>query len=229
MTAWLSIVATLTTMSACSAQSIEVDELTDAALQIDGTVMYVYGTDLDDWVFVQPHPTQVNHVRVQILDLDDVVLAEHHYSMASLEAIIVSLGAGADTYSNTTTERDIVYGGTGGDTIYGGKGISWLYGEGGEDTVYGDLGNDVIDGGENSDVIGGGWGNDILIGGTGNDTLSDDMGDDWMFGGAGSDHLISGFGDSLLYGEGDGDTIDRDLDDTAWGGPGIDTITAGVV
>ena len=67
----LCIAAMLATMSVCSAQSIEVDELTDAALQIDGTVIYVYGTELDNTVRVQPHPTLLNRIRVQILDLDD--------------------------------------------------------------------------------------------------------------------------------------------------------------
>lgn len=43
---FLSIFATLATMSVCSAQSIELAELTDDALQIVGTVVYINGANL---------------------------------------------------------------------------------------------------------------------------------------------------------------------------------------
>lgn len=223
----LCMAATLATLSACSAQSIEIAELTDEALQIDGTVMYVNCTEQDDTVRVQPHPNQLDLIRVQILDLDEVLIRERSYPHASLEAVIVSLGAGADGYINTTNTRDIVYGGPSGDTIWGGNGVSWLYGEGGEDSLSGGLGNDLVNGGDNIDFMGGGKGNDILSGGAGdNDFLNGGAGEDFLYGDAGIDQLYGGTErDELRGGLGVDSLYGEDGDDLLWGGQSNDTLT----
>ncbi|MEI6540564.1 MAG: hypothetical protein WCO86_13740 [Planctomycetota bacterium] len=131
---FLSIAAAQATFSVCSAQSIEIAELTDEALQIDGTVMYVNGANLGgakgvvDRVTVEEYPLNPDLIWVRIQDVNNNTIAYSVNELDSLEAIIVSLGAGDDDFDNSTTVRDIVYGGAGGDDLYGGDGISWLYG-----------------------------------------------------------------------------------------------------
>lgn len=239
----LTMVTVVLLSSVSRAQSIAVDDLMNEDLQIDGNVMIVYCTEQADWVVIEPHPSQPTHVRVQIQDFDENVLAEHHHSQDTLEAIIVYLNSGDDhsiTYQQpNVTVRQIIYGGPGSDTIGGNVGIDWIYGEGGEDYLSGGVGNDLIDGGADSDTMDGQHDDDILFGGDGDDHLGSHHGDDWVFGGAGADHLVSsGTGERLLFGEADNDTIDRyvydpandgEYFDTAYGGPGNDTITASVV
>ena len=221
----LTIAFTLTTMSACSAQSIEIAELTDQALQIDGTVMYVNGTALDavhgvvDRVTIEEYPLDPDYIMVRVRNADNVVVASTVHALDSLEAVIVSLGAGDDRYDNSTNVREIVYGGAGGDELWGGDGISWLYGEGGEDSLYGDYidatygawgGNDVIHGGPDRDQIWGGTANDTLHGDEGNDTLTGNSGVDTLCGNDGNDSLIGGINGS------------DSVPDTLWGNAGAD-------
>ena len=144
---WLSIAAMLAMMTECSAQSIEIAELTDETLQIDGTVVYVNGANLGaakgvvDRVTVEEDQMDPDCIRVSVKNSNYDVVVTKVYEWASLEAIIVTLGAGEDYYDNDTFVRDIVYGGAGDDVLSGGDGISWLYGEGGEDEVHGGWGN----------------------------------------------------------------------------------------
>ena len=233
----LSIAAMLATTSVCSAQSIEIAELTDEALQIDGTVMYVYGTDFGapngakavvDRVTIEEYPLDQDLIMVRVWNAANEVVASKVSEWASLEAVIVSLGPGGDSYDNDTFVRDIVNGGPGNDDLNGGDGISWLYGEGGEDHLDDGSGNDVVDGGDDRDFIYGGDGDDILIGGAGNDDLHDDSGVNWLFGGTGEDELKSTFGEGLAFGEDDNDEIYISDSSHAYGGMGDDTIHARV-
>ena len=237
---FLTIIAMLATMSVCSAQSIELAELTDEALQIDGTVVYVNGANLGgkgvvDRVTVEEDPQDPDCIRVIVKNAAYDIVVTKVYEWASLEAVIVTLGAGEDHYNNDTFVRDIVYGGAGDDVLSGGDGVSWLYGEGGEDELNGGWGfvNDIVDGGDDSDTVSAGDGDDILIGGKGDDYLECFWGTSWLFGGDGADTLKVFYPDAvfenLLFGEAGDDTITGGLNDFAWGGPDNDTITAGTV
>lgn len=241
---FLSIAAALATMSVCSAQSIEIAELTDEALQIDGTVMYVNGANLEgakgvvDRVTIQEYPLNPDLIWVRIQDVNNNTLAYSVNELDSLEAVIVFLGPGNDHYDNDTVVRDIVYGGPGDDTLYGSDGISWLYGEGGVDHLDGKASNDIVDGGDDTDYVYDDdydddyddffVGNDILIGGAGDDHLVGNCGVNWLFGGTGVDDLKSTFGEGLVFGEDGDDDIYLADSSHAYGGMGDDTIHARV-
>ena len=76
------------------------------------------------------------------------------------------------TGTDSTTERDMIYGYGGSDELSGGGGNDVLYGGAGSDTLYGGDGDDQLTGGE---------GGDTMYGGAGNDTYYVDSIDDQVF------------------------------------------------
>lgn len=93
----------------------------------------------------------------------------------------------------SSTDIEIVLGGTGNDTITAGANDAQLHGGAGNDTLNGGVGNDTFVGGPGNDIMNGGAGNDIFLE-SGTDayyvaaTLAG-TGNDLMNGGAGSDKV----------------------------------------
>ena len=104
-----------------------------------------------------------------------------------------------------SADADIIYALAGDDRVDSGLANDIIYGDIGNDTLLGNGGDDYLFGNEGDDYLDGGDGNDIVIGGAGNDTLSGGLGKDYLLGNEGNDSL-------LIY-----------SDDTASGGPGVDT------
>ena len=117
---------------------------------------------------------------------------------------------GNDQFTNYSTTRSTMRGGSGNDT---------LWGYGAIDVLYGGDGNDYLVGGANNDVLFGGAGNDQLWGQDGTDHLDGGDGEDTISGGAGSDFIRGGAGIDNLWGHGG--------DDRILGGPGQDQIVGG--
>ena len=83
------------------------------------------------------------------------------------------------------------------------------------------------DGGPDRDILTGGRGHDVLCGRGGNDYLAGDNGRDDLNGGTGDDTMVAGDGSDIAVGHGGSDRVftidDRHGNDTARGGPGIDS------
>lgn len=220
----LFVVSSLLAGQSCEAQSIVDDYLFDPALGIDGDVIYVYGTEDEDQVRVSeyPNPDWENYILVEILDLDENLLALEYCYTPQDETVIVEPYGGYDGFSNSTAFREVVYGGIGDDTMYGGNGPSFFYGEGGEDFLLGGFRNDTIDGGDHTDTVNGECGNDIVGGGAGNDFVYGFEGNDWVFGGPGIDTVDGGDGNDFLQGDTGIDTLNGNNDNDILIG-GLDT------
>ena len=132
----------------------------------------------------------------------------------------VTLGEGADTYSDEYDASDTILGGAGNDTIKGGNGNNSIYGDTGNDFLEGGEGDDAISGGDGADYINGNTGNDYIVGNAGNDSLNGGIGHDTMSGGTGNDWLIGGTGFNILNGDEGRDSINSS-------GASLDTIIAG--
>jgi Ca2+-binding RTX toxin-like protein len=87
----------------------------------------------------------------------------------------------------------------------------------GKADAHGRAGDDTIYGSDAANKIYGQDGNDSLYGGAGNDLVD---------GGNGGDAMIGGTGTNKLYGRDGSDSIFSQGIDSAWGGPGGDTLTA---
>ncbi len=74
---------------------------------------------------------------------------------------------GTDTLSNI----EYVFGGSGNDTIIGGNGADSFWGSSGNDSLVGGDGADTLYGGSGNDTIAGGNGNEVIYGEAGNDTI----------------------------------------------------------
>jgi Ca2+-binding RTX toxin-like protein len=74
---------------------------------------------------------------------------------------------GTDTLSNI----EYVFGGSGNDTIIGGNGAESFLGNSGDDSLVGSDGADTLYGGFGNDTIAGGNGNDVIYGEAGSDTI----------------------------------------------------------
>jgi len=139
-------------------------------------------------------------------------------------------GDGNDSYLNSTSINDLVYGGNGNDCLismgiaelHGGAGDDYLFAYGaGNDLLFGDEGNDSLVGNAGNDRFYGGLGNDYLYGGDGSDTLVGGSGNDHLFGFGGNDFLYGGDGSDYLSGGDNNDYLDGGADncrDELWGG-----------
>ncbi|MCA3279814.1 MAG: hypothetical protein ING10_11140 [Roseomonas sp.] len=94
---------------------------------------------------------------------------------ASGQAISVNLleGRANDGLGGTDTLSNIeyVFGGSGNDAIIGGNGAESFLGNAGDDVLAGGDGNDTIFGGNGADSIAGGNGNDLIFGEAGSDSI----------------------------------------------------------
>lgn len=130
---------------------------------------------------------------------------------------------GDDSFTNNTSLRSRVDGGSGRDTLRGGSGVDDLRGGNDDDRLFGNLGNDVLYGGSGSDTIDGGAGNDREYGEAGDDDLYGGVGDDSLYGGNDNDDVYGDAGNDSLYGEAGDDHLDgRTGRDRIYGGVGLD-------
>jgi len=101
-------------------------------------------------------------------------------SFANVESFVVSLGAGADTFTGAGGfGTGMAY--LGALTVYGGAGNDVLTGGGGADSISGDEDNDTLAGGAGADLLYGNDGNDTFNEGTatsGSDTFAGGLGTD---------------------------------------------------
>jgi len=112
-----------------------------------------------------------------------------------------------DVLSNSSGERDIVYGYEGDDTLYGADG------------------NDELNGGSGNDTLNGGSDQDKLYGDAGDDVLYGEAGEDFLDGGSGNDYLEGGIGnDTYIFNLGNGQDTIRDYDNTI---ENVDTVLFG--
>lgn len=151
-------------------------------------------------------------------------------SLAGLERLVISTGAGADRISNLLAQgNDEISTGTGNDMIASGAG---------NDTLDGGAGSDTLDGGEGSDRMVGGDGDDVYyVDNTGDQVIESNSniatgGNDWVYssvthtlaanvenlrltgsgatngsGSAGNNTLLASAGDNVLDGLGGIDTL----------------------
>ena len=114
---------------------------------------------------------------------DDVLLG-------TANSDFVSLGKGADTYTDENYASDTIFGGEGNDLIHGGNG---------PDYIEGNAGSDILNGRGGNDSMSGGMGNDVIEGGEGINVLSGDQGSDYINSATESlDSIIAGNGDQIL-------------------------------
>lgn len=116
----------------------------------------------------------------------------------------------------SSTENELLWGGSGDDTIISSNGADTIGGGLGDDDIRAGGGADVIYGGKGTDDVGP---NDTIDGGGGNDTI---------YGGAGADEILGGAGDDLIFNGAGVDTVSGGLGkDTIWGGGGDDLLSGG--
>jgi Ca2+-binding RTX toxin-like protein len=135
------------------------------ALQLDGTVLNIYGT----------------------VNVDTITVSED-------ASLVVDWNGAEFVYASESVTEINIYGNDGNDIIEvnslaSDKGLQ-IYGEGGNDTIR--VSSEVtvdalLDGGDGNDLLLGGSGNDTLIGGAGNDWLNGGDGNDILIGGTGND------------------------------------------
>jgi Ca2+-binding RTX toxin-like protein len=172
----------------------------------------------------------ISSVDVDVADGDDQV------TIAAPTAADVSGGAGSD----------VLNGGPADDTLRGQLGRDTVHGNGGNDTIYGndvlgfsdepnsisaDDGNDTVVAGNGGDTASGGNGSDTMLGGTGNDLLDGGAASDSISGGDGNDALLGQAGDDQLGRpdqQGTAPVARERGDDIFDGGPGDDTLQAGI-
>ncbi|MEZ5844597.1 MAG: DUF4114 domain-containing protein [Hyphomicrobiaceae bacterium] len=134
----------------------------------------------------------------------------------------------------TSSDKDVMTGGTGDDTMFGmadddvmsgGDGDDRMWGNSGNDEMHGGAGNDEVRGGSGNDALSGGAGDDLLVGNSGDDKLDGGEGDDVLEGNSGNDVIADGAGnDAVDGGSGDDVFIAGEGDDAYRGGSGFDTI-----
>jgi Ca2+-binding RTX toxin-like protein len=172
----------------------------------------------------------------QLLYLHGATPGYRSFPVASVQRIIVDLGAGDDRletasydgYYGPPYQPMTVYGRGGNDEIDGGSGPDFLLGGPGDDTVDGGAGHDRLDGGPGADKLFGMGGNDAHRCGDGNDEADGGFGNDGFAGDAGDDRLKGGAGHDRMFGGAGADTLDGgDGNDTLTGGPGADVLTGG--
>ena len=110
-----------------------------------------------------------------------------------------SLLAREATKPHSSTDNDVINGGSGNDKIFGQQGNDKIDGGTGDDKIWGNSGDDVIHGGDD---------NDFLSGGKGDDVISDGAGNDKVFGNSGNDKLVAGEGNDSYDGGSGFDTLD---------------------
>jgi Ca2+-binding RTX toxin-like protein len=104
-----------------------------------------------------------------------------------INAVVISLGDGNDTYTGAATPIPPAVNGGDGDDVIGGTGI--LSGDDGNDHLLAGAGAGILDGGPGDDTLGGADYNDSLDGGPGDDLLTGGDGDDSLTGGEGLDRI----------------------------------------
>ena len=123
----------------------------------------------------------------------------------------------------TSTDGDILYGGSGNDYLAGSVNADYLDGGDDADILFAYGGDNHVIGGGGNDYVNGGYGNDVILGGSGNDVLFGDL-DDPTTGEEGDDYLDGGEGDDILNGHGGEDILIGGAGtDALYGGDGVDT------
>ncbi len=107
---------------------------------LDGGVLTVTGSTGDDTVTIT-EPTGLVRVESSFFPTTD-------FASASVQQILVMLGAGNDTLLVSSTLPLVAVGGDGNDILTGGAGRSILIGGLGSDLLYGDAGEDILVDGE---------------------------------------------------------------------------------
>ena len=180
------------------------------AASLDGGVLTVTGTELNDRISIGVRGTQV-------VVLDGRTF--FRFDAAAVDRVVVDALGGGDSVSlsDTLTKPATVNGGAGNDRLRGGGGTDTLNGGEGNDALDGGAGDDNLDGGAGDDRLGGGVsGADALTGGDGRD---------------GADYSrriaavnVSLDGQANDGAEGEGDNVAADVE-AVHGGSGDDTLT----
>jgi Ca2+-binding RTX toxin-like protein len=118
----------------------------------------------------------------------------------------------------TGAERDVIYGGAGGELIDAGGGSNYVVGGDGSDHITTGAGRDRIWGREGNDTITSGGGADIAIGGRGDDVIETGAGNDRAYGRDGNDTLRGGDGNDRLFGGPGNDSLEGNAGDDVLGG-----------
>ena len=84
----------------------------------------------------------------------------------------------ANSNSNNSNGKDLIWGTDNDDILHGGNGKDEIHGGLGNDTLFGNNGKDILYGDDGSDILIGGLGKDTLIGGKGDDVYNLDDKDD---------------------------------------------------
>ncbi len=216
---------------------------------VDGQVLTVQGTSIDDEIVLQQSTTTAANLDVfRAIDLNsglnnyDVNLAGApllFVTGANVSSIVVRGGDGNDyidalslpvpvpLYIEGNDDNDLirvnvaatVLGGAGADNLIGSNFDDQLRGGSGADEIDGNDGADQIFGDDGADILRGGAGNDVIEGGAGKDTINGGDDNDWIDGGDGNDNINGGNQDDVIFGGGGNDVID--------GWPGDDIIDGG--
>ena len=148
----------------------------------------------------------------------------------------VMYGDGGTDTLDGGTDRDIVYGDSGGtapaafatpgnDVVIGGDGNDDLYGEGGTDTMLGDVGSVA---GNAAVTLTSGSGTDLMYGGGQDDRMYGQGGVDTMFGDGGADYMLGNdAGDVMRGGIGEDEMFGNNGADQMWGDAGTDRMSGG--
>ncbi|WP_157368864.1 tandem-95 repeat protein [Zavarzinella formosa] len=207
----------------------------EAIAVVDGTRLFVYGTEGID--SVQIRPTGGPALVVELQTPNGLVTQTYRPSVPgqSFGVITAYLAGGNDSFDSSGVSRPVsLVGGDGDDTLTTGAGADTIFG----DSVDGaGTGADVIDAGSGVNVILAGdgdnqittaGGNDFVTAGNGNNTINTGSGIDIVTVGNGSNTINTGDGsDSVTAGNGN-NTIDAgNGTDSVTVGDGINSITAG--
>jgi Ca2+-binding RTX toxin-like protein len=107
---------------------------------LNGNVLTVIGSAGNDTVTIS-QPTGLVRVESSFFPTTD-------FPAASVESVLVQLGAGDDTLLDFTSLPTVVVGGDGNDILTGGSGRNILIGGLGSDLIYGGAGEDILVDGE---------------------------------------------------------------------------------
>ncbi|MEM7528960.1 MAG: Ig-like domain-containing protein [Pseudomonadota bacterium] len=200
-----------------------------AAVNADGTFIFVLGDDFDDLGFLETREVSFDYAIADSTALSDTGTVTIIVDGGGFDDVIVTDPGG--------TDNELREGGIGDDFLETGEGDDTLLGNGGRDTLDGNGGNDLIIGGGDDDELDGGVGNDtvlgedgvdVLRGGEGSDSLEGGFGNDKMFGGSDDDTLLGEEGNDALLGDEGNDLLIGGIgNDLLLGGAGNDTIRAG--
>jgi Ca2+-binding RTX toxin-like protein len=153
-----------------------------ACLNGSGPEYVVVGTRMADTITVR-------NARLRVLGLGGA----DHIDVISGRATCVDGGTGNDIITDTSVEKDSLYGGAGSDHITVSKGPAF---------ASGGNGNDVLKAANKAVVFRGNSGADRITTGNGNDNVSGGNGSDTIFVGTGVDRVNGGAGNNTITAEG---------------------------